>query len=61
MFDFVNVKGLKEQILNNVTVNKTEVTQVNSGAVVTGGGPVTFVQSNSNVTTNLTENNLKVR
>ena len=38
------------------TTNITAVNQSNVGAVISEGGPVTFVQSNTNVTTNATSN-----
>lgn len=61
MLDFIKIKNDAKQKVTNVTSNITTVNQINTGAVVTGGGATTFVQANSNVTTNVTENKINVK
>lgn len=59
----INLRNIRNtnQSVRNTTTNITRVNQSNEGAVVSGGGPVTFVQSNSNNTTNYTSNVSRIR
>lgn len=61
MLDIVKIKNDAKQNVKNITKNITTVNQINEGAVVSGGGPVTFIQSNDNTTTNAVSNIIKIK